>query len=172
MSKSPAIIQMAWVVNDLREAATHWTTTTGIGPFLIVEGIVIEDQTYRGEPTDLQVSYALAQAGEVQIELVAQQNEVPSVYRDSFASGEEGFHHVAFYPADYDGELARYVAQGFEIGYRGCFDGKRFCYIDTRATLGHMVEIIEHSAAQDKFFAQLRSAAADWDGRDSLRSAF
>ncbi len=53
-------------------------------------------------------STALAQAGDLHIELVEQHCDSPSVYRDIFPKGEEGFHHVAVIAEDFDAEIARY----------------------------------------------------------------
>jgi len=167
-----AVIQNSWIVTDIHAAMAAWTATTGIGPFFLVEDVVIEDQLYRGQPTHLDVTYALAQAGEIQIELVCQHNDAPSAYRDTVPAGSSGFHHMALYCHDYDADLAAYTGAGAEIAFSGGFGGKRFCYLDTSATLGFMVELIEASDAQDGFFRRLREAARDWDGSDPVRPAF
>ncbi|HEY8385219.1 MAG TPA: VOC family protein [Porticoccaceae bacterium] len=166
------IIQNSWIVTDIHAAMAAWTKNTGIGPFFLVEDVTIEDQLYRGQPTHLDVTYALAQAGDIQIELVCQHNDVPSAYRDTIPAGSSGFHHVALYCTDYDADLAAYQSAGAEVAFSGCFGGKRFCYLDTSAALGFMVELIEASDAQDSFFRRLREAAHNWDGRDPVRPAF
>lgn len=166
------VIQNSWVVTDIHAAMAAWTRTTGIGPFFLVEGITIEDQLHRGQPTDVGVTFALAQAGEIQIELVCQHNDAPSAYRDTIPKGSSGFHHIALYCHDYDDDLAAYTATGAEVAFSGGFDGKRFCYLDTSATIGCMVELIEASEAQEEFFKRIRVAAENWDGRDPVRPAF
>jgi len=176
MVKTPfgnrAVIQNSWVVTDIHAAMAAWTASTGIGPFFLVEGVTIDDQLYRGQPTHLDVTYALAQAGEIQIELVCQHNDVPSAYRDTIPNGSSGFHHVALYCHDYDADLAAYTTAGSEIAFSGSVGGKRFCYLDTSATLGCMVELIEASTIQADFFQRLRDAAHNWDGSDPVRPAF
>ena len=167
------IMQNSWIVRDLDAAVEHWLKTTGIGPFYLVKGVTIEDQLYRGQPTHIEVSYALAQAGEIQVELVCQHNDVPSAYRDTVpADAEMAFHHMAIYTGDYDADLAAYQAAGAEVAFSGGFAGKRFCYVDTSRTIGCMIELIEHSEAQDSFFTLLRESARDWDGTDPIRNAF
>ncbi|MFA7555614.1 MAG: VOC family protein [Spongiibacteraceae bacterium] len=171
-SRNTRIMQNSWVVNDLRQAAENWIRLTGIGPFFLVEGIELEDQLYRGKATDVKASFALAQAGDIQIELVCQHNDAPSAYRDTFAAGQQGFHHMALYCQDYDGDLNAYLQQGVEVAFSGSSAGKRFCYIDTTASLGYMMELIEHSPAQAEFFQRIRAAAVNWQGDNPLRPAF
>ena len=166
------IMQNSWVVNDLREAAERWIRQTGIGPFFLVEGLELEEQRYRGEPTNVKASFALAQAGELQIELVCQHNSAPSAYRDTIAAGSEGFHHMALYCENYDQDLNAYTKQGVEVAFSGSSGGMRFCYLDTSPTLGYMIELIEHSPAQSEFFQRIRDAARNWDGSYPLRPAF
>ena len=46
----------------------------------------------------------------------------------------------------------------------GRFGEMRFAYLDTVATLGHMIEIIEDRPIIRKFFGAVRKAAERWDG--------
>jgi hypothetical protein len=168
------VIQNSWVVDDIDAAMKHWVRTTGVGPFFVVKGITIDDQCYRGTPATqpIDVTFALAQAGDIQIELVAQHNAVKSAYRDLVPAGRSAFHHMALYAHEYDADVAEYAAAGCEIAFSGAFAGKRFCYVDTSATIGCMVELIEASAAQEEFFARIASAAKNWNGSDPIRPAF
>lgn len=173
-SRNRRVMQNSWVVHDIQAAMRHWVRTSGIGPFFTVEGLTLDDQCYRGKPAarSIEVTFALAQAGDVQIELVCQLNDVSSAYRDLIPAGSSGFHHVALYCADYDADLAEYRAAGNEVAFSGAFAGKRFCYIDTSKALGCMVELIEASPAQEAFFNKIATAAMDWDGSDPIRRAF
>ena len=166
------VIQNSWVVPDIHAAMAAWTQTTGVGPFLLVEGVTIEDQVHRGQPTNVDATFALAQAGDVQIELVCQNNDAPSAYRDTVPAGKAAFHHVALYCSDYDADLHAYTTAGAKIAFSGSFGGKRFCYLDTTHAIGCMVELIEESEAQDGFFAKIRAVAENWDGQNPVRPAF
>jgi hypothetical protein len=79
---------------------------------------------------------------------------------------------MAVYSHDYDADLADYTSGGFEVAFSSAFAGKRFCYVDTSASIGCMIEIIEASEAQEGFFKRIIDAARDWDGRDAIRPAF
>ncbi|NHO66833.1 VOC family protein [Aestuariicella hydrocarbonica] len=165
-------MQNSWVVNDLQQAMRFWTRTAGIGPFFHVQGVTIEEQLYRGMPTQVEAEFALAQAGDIQIELVCQLNDAPSAYRDTIPKGQEGFHHMALYCDDYDVDLASYTKTGTKVAFSGSVGGKRFCYLDTSATLGCMIELIEASSSQAEFFQRIQREASEWDGNNPIRPAF
>ena len=92
------IIQMAYVVRDIRETAKDWQETFGIGPFFLLEDINITDPHYRGKPQEVDFSVAVCQTGDIHVEFIQQNCDSPSCYRDMFAAGEEGFHHVGIVP--------------------------------------------------------------------------
>ena len=163
MTFRPQIIQYAWVVPSLGEAARRWHAATGIGPFLVNRDLKLDAPRYRGQPSITRFSTAVAQHGEVQIELVEQHDDGPSAYRDTVPAGTTGFHHVAFIPEDFDAALAHYTEQGFEVAADGFFGPMHYAYVDTSATLGHMIEIVEDKPAIRAFFAAVRKAAERWD---------
>lgn len=163
MSFRPTIIQYAWVVPDLAIAAQRWHDMTGIGPFLINRDLKLDQPRYRGQPTATRFSTAVAQHGDVQIELVEQLDDTASAYRDTVAAGTTGFHHIAFIAADFDADLAHYTTGGTVIAADGYFGPMRYAYLDTAATLGHMIEIVEDKPAIRAFFGAVRKAAERWD---------
>jgi len=160
----PAIIQYAWVVPKLEDAARHWNATMGIGPFLINRDIQVAQARHRGVPTTTRFSTAVAQSGDVQIELIEQLDDGPSVYRDTVPSGATGFHHIAFIDADFPAALAALTDQGYEVAADGLFGEMRYAYVDTSATIGCMTELIEDKPAIRAFFGAIRKAADRWDG--------
>jgi hypothetical protein len=163
MSFRPTIIQYAWVVPELADAARRWHDTTGIGPFLINRDLQLDHPRYRGAPSAMRFSTAVAQHGEVQIELVEQLDDSPSAYRETVAAGATGFHHIAFIAGDFDADLAHYTERGYAIAADGYFGPMRYAYVDTVADLGHMIEIVEDKPAIRAFFGAVRKAAERWD---------
>ncbi len=160
----PPVMQYAWVVPRLEDAIRHWHQTLGIGPFLINRDIGVVDQLHRGEPSNTRFSTAVAQHGDVQIELVEQLDDTMSAFRDTVPAGVTRLHHVAFIAEDFDAALAHYAGQGFQPATTGRFGDMRFAYIDTAASAGHMVEIVEDRPALRAFFGAIRKAAERWDG--------
>lgn len=164
-------MQMCWVVPDLHAAVDHWVKSAGIGPFFLFDSVTFDDARYRGQPTQCpDICAAMAQAGDVQIELVSQRDARPSVWRDLVPAGACGLHHMALYCDDYDASVAAYTQNGAQIAFSGLMMGSRVCWVDTSATLGFMVELIEANNVADTVFSQFREAAVDWDGRDPLRA--
>jgi hypothetical protein len=107
MSDRLTIFQYAYFVDDVFAAAERWAAVNGAGPFFVTEHHKADRFTYRGTDVEADVTYGFGYCGDVQIQLIAQHDDAPSIYRDMYAPGEFGFHHVAKYPADYDGERQR-----------------------------------------------------------------
>jgi hypothetical protein len=165
------VMQVAYVVTDLDRALEHWTQTVGIGPFVVLEGLEVIDQKYRGQPSDASLTIALAYSGHMCVELIKQNDTTPSVYRELLERNPQGgFHHWAIMTEDLDGEISRYQARGYEVAFSGkVVIGDAYAYMDTLHDLGGMIELIKLNPAVRELFANLESAAVDWDGRDPIR---
>ena len=169
-NRAKRFFQAAWIVNDINETAERWIKTFGVGPFFVFDEITLEDLTYRGEPAEMEFSAALAQAGDLQIELIQQGCNSPSAYRDLFPMGKQGFHHVAVFSDDYDAEIASYREQGFEVATAGRAGPMRYCYVDTSPVMGFMIEVLERNDPFIQAFGQIADAAKGWDGSNPIRS--
>lgn len=166
-----AIMQLAWVVRDLEEAAPRFSKIYGAGPFVLSRHIRVGNPLHRGQPVKTDFSTAIAQAGAVQIELIQQHDDGPSVYRDTIRAGQEGFHHVGVIVPDVAAEVARYAALGFPVALSGSFAGADFAYVDTSPAIGHMTEILPDHKVLNGFFGAIRRAAESWDGKSVLLDA-
>ena len=164
------IRQNGYVVRDIEAALKHWTEVIGVGPFWYLESVPMEAFRYRGEPSPLDVSIALANTGPLQIELIQQRNDAPSMYRDFLASDQEGLQHVAYWTESFDADLERAERAGLVVGQSGQIgaDG-RFVYFESDGHPGTVVELSEISGAKGAFFAHIAKAAANWDGSDPIR---
>lgn len=169
-SKGGEFFQFCWVVKDLHAAMRQWHETTGTGPFFYVERPAVENYRYRGRSSPAPAfSAAWANSGHSQIELLQQHDDFPSAYTDSLGLGGAGFHHVGTVPKDYDAELARYESQGVEVAHSATFVGQRYCYVDTRATVGWMIELMDINPETKDFYQLIEATAATWDGSDPYR---
>lgn len=164
-------MQVCWIVPDIHAAMAAWTRTTGVGPFFYFDTVPFDEPCYRGTPAESPpLAAAMAQAGDIQIELVSPLDDRTSFITDVVPCGHSGLHHLALYCQDYDAELTAYTQNGAEVAFSCRMMGSRTCWVDTTATLGFMVELIEANTVADAVFAQFRAAASDWDGRDPVRT--
>ena len=166
------IRQNGYVVRDIQAAMRHWTQVLGVGPFFYVEKPPIENFRYRGAPSDLEVSIALANSGALQVELIQPRNDAPSMYRDFLAAGHEGLQHVAYWTEDFGTDLARLEAGGYDVAQSGEVGGPsgRFVYFATEAHPGTVVELSDVSGRKGRLFRHIAEAARTWDGSDPIRS--
>ena len=105
----------------------------------------------------------------MQIELIEPLGDGPSVYRDVVPAGQSGFHHVCRAYGHYDETIASLTAQGCEVAMSGNMNGIRFAYVDTRALIGCMYELVDESGMATRLYAHMRAAADSWDGTDGAR---
>ena len=166
------IVQTAYFVSDIEAAAKRLHALLGVGPFFVAHHIPLINVRYRGQPGQLDHSSAYVQAGAVMLELVQQNGEYPSPFRDMYAPGESGIHHAAAFTADLDATLAGYAQDGYETAlYAETQTGVRFAFVDARPLLGHMLEFYEESPAIRGFYALVAERAANWDGKELFASA-
>jgi hypothetical protein len=164
--ESLQIVQNAYFVQDLDNAIKRWHTAFGLGPFIVSRHLKLDRSFYRGAPMPLDISTAFVQSGDLQIELLCQHNPEPSAFHDMFAQGEEGLHHVAVFPDDYDQVISAYKARGFDVASEIMVgEGLGAAFIDTRELLGHMLEVYRVNDDLRAFYRLVADAARDWDGR-------
>ena len=168
--RTPGIFQYAYFVDDLARAAADWARTTGAGPFFLSAHHRADAFEYRGTTNEADVSYSYAYAGDSQIQLIEQHDDQPSIYRDMFASGSFGHHHVAHLVPDYAGARQRLLDEGFEIACELRANDITACYFDTRSATGCFTELHSHTERIVATFARWKAAHDGWDGTgDALR---
>ena len=164
------IVQVAYFVSDIRVAAQKMARTLGAGPFFLAENIELAWGEHRGSPCDFLHSSAFGQSGDIMLELVQQDREGPSPFRDMYQSGEEGVHHVATFVDSLPSAYQHYQSLGFEIAAKAeSKTGIEFGYIDTVSELGHMIELYEASEAVAGLYTMVKEASQAWDGSELLR---
>lgn len=168
-----AIMQVAYVVDDLEKAAKRWASHLNIGPWVIMEHFPAENMRYYGEPTDIDISLALAFTDTMSFELIVQHDDTPSVYKDVVEKhGYGAFHHWAVTTDTFDADVERYLNDGAKVAFSGevvPVGRKRFAYIDTLGKLPGMIELIELSDGVEDLFAGIKAQSEGWDGSDPTR---
>lgn len=164
--------QLAYKVNDLEAAAAAHHRQFGSGPFFVLRHVALAASQHRGVATPFDHSSAYGQWGSVMVELVVQHNPDPSALHDMFpwGAGTEGLHHAALFVDDLDAAIARFAAEAAPLAQLSVTTGgTAFAFVDTRASLGHMLELYEPTAQLTGFYDLVAGAAKGWDGRDLIR---
>ena len=165
------VCQNGYVVRDIQKAMKFWTEVQRVGPFFYIPEVKTDWFRYRGADSPVEMSIALANSGDLQIELIQQRNDAPSMYKEFLGSGREGLQHMSYWTRDYQVLYDRALSLGYKVGHEGQIGGEkgRFAYFDTQAHPGTVVEISDISGSKGSFFEHIRKVAAGWDGSDPIR---
>src|SRR5579863_6256121 len=161
--------QVGIVVRDIDKAMRHWVEVCGVGPWFYAEQLPMDEFRYKGRPYDIKVSIALANSGDVQLELIQQRCDSPSLYRDFLAAGHEGMQHWSSWPVNYHEIRERALKTGWRIGQEGDTPRGPFIYFLNEGHPGTVVEMAEATPTRMRIFDQVREAALGWDGKDAIR---
>ncbi len=166
-----AVCQNGYVVRDIDAAMKHWIEVMGVGPWFYIERVKMDWFRHRGRDASPEVSIALANSGDLQIELIQQRNDAPSMYKEFLDAGHEGLQHMSYWSRDYQALYDKALQLGFKVGHEGQIGGPqgRFAYFDTQAHPGTVVEISDISGSKGRFFEKIRAIAGTWDGSDPIR---
>jgi hypothetical protein len=166
----PGVFQMCYLVEDIEAAMGHWVDQLKVGPWFLLEHFTGERGTYRGTSGDVDVALAMGYAGHMLVELIAPNDDRPSVYQEAIEGQGYGFHHFGVGTLEYDEDLARHREQGHELVFETWVPtGGRVGYVDTRAELPGYVELIEMDPATDAAFTRFYAQSLAWDGTDPVR---
>jgi hypothetical protein len=169
MQPLESVRQLGYVVSDLNAAVEYWVQVLNAGPFFLIKHCALRNQIYRGQPSNVDVDIALGNSGDVQIELIYQHNNTPSVYNETVASGHVGLHHIGLMPTDYESTCIHYTDLGYQTAFQATVSGAELVYFDTREAIGHYTELWERSDVFDDVARLVEEAAFDWDGKNPLR---
>jgi hypothetical protein len=163
--------QNGYVVRDIRAAMDRWINVVGVGPWFYIDRVQTDYFRHRGRDSNAEMSIALANSGDLQIELIQQRNDAPSMYKEFIDAGREGLQHVAFWSKEYQALYDRALSLGYKVGHEGQIGGEqgRFAYFDTEFHPGTVIELSDISGNKGRFFDHIRRIAADWDGSDPIR---
>ena len=142
------IHQVALVVENLDEAVHRYWTLCGVGPWRIYtyQPPLVKDMTYRGRRHDYRMRLALAQMGDLMLELIQPLCDA-NVYTEHLRAKGPGLHHVGIVVPSVEEAVAEAARGGLRVLQSGRGYGLRgdgaYAYMDTEALLGMIVEFIE-----------------------------
>jgi catechol 2,3-dioxygenase-like lactoylglutathione lyase family enzyme len=164
-------MQIGMVVDDIEQAAHFWSDTMGVGPWIMFEESEPRKFVHRGQETEVSNSLALCYAGETQVELITQTNDAPSPYREFLQDGQQGVHHLEFWPDDYAGSCAALERAGFsELSAIYTLDGtKNASYYLSPPVVGVIVAVVPMTPFRSTYMTAIEHLATTWDGSRPLR---
>jgi hypothetical protein len=169
MSVLPGPIrQIGYVVTDLDQALKSWVEL-GVGPWLVIRGLPMQ-ALYRGEPCETTLSLAMSNSGEMQIELIYQHDDTPSIFTEFLTANGPGYHQLAYWAEDFEATMRAVADAGWPVVWSGGEGlGVRFAYVEPTNSPAAVIEISELTEAQAASARFIRDAAANWDGSDPIR---
>ena len=124
---------------------------------------------YRGRQSTVDMSIGLAYMGGMQIELIQQHCESPTLYRQFLARSGEGLQHLGYFPQDFDGALEAVTRCGWTIGQQGHIGSGQFIYFANEHHPGTTMEISTNNEQRRRFFARIEAECLAWDGQGDRR---
>lgn len=164
MNRIGPVMQIAYVVEDIDSAVAHWNKL-GVGPFFITRHPKYAQQTYRGTPTDCDISAAFAFTGELQIELVQQHNDAPSPFKEYVDAQGFGMQHMGVLTEDLEADTATLTSQGFAPFHRMISAiGVETVFFNSDQAGGTVLELIKQTPEVQAGFSYMKSQARTWNG--------
>ena len=165
-----APVQIAYFVADIEGSALEMAANLGAGPFHIASRIELSAGLHRGRDCRFVHSSAYGQWGNIMLELVQQDEEGPSPFRDLYAEGRSGLHHLAFFVDDLELAIDQQARSGLSLATRAeTSSGVEFAFIDGIDRFGHMLEFYERTPVLENFYEFVRQSARGWKGQDPVR---
>lgn len=159
-----SVYQLAFVVDDLEEAADNWVRA-GAGPFYRFDEFrfieVLEPRGAESPSLDILLGFS----GDTMIELIKPRLDPQQLFTAT------GPHHVARLVDDIDRYVDAQADPGPPVLFRGVFPtGTPAAYLDTRSDLGIITELIVHDDIMSSMLDQMYAEARAFDGADPVRS--
>jgi Glyoxalase/Bleomycin resistance protein/Dioxygenase superfamily len=164
------IIQMAYVVPDVKASIGHWVDSLRVGPWFLLDRWSGDEATYRDGASRTAISAAMAFSGHMLIELIQPLDDEPSVYKEVIDKSGFGFHHFGLGSEDYDRDIAAYQERGQSLAFQARVPtGGRVGYVDTQGKMPGFIEVIENGPEMEAIFTRFYKASIQWDGKDPIR---
>ena len=130
------------VVRDLDDAVRRYYEEFGIGPWRIYRSdeATVSDATLYGRPANLRIRAAIAELGDLALELIEPADD-DSVFAEFLKEHGEGLCNLTLEVDDYDAAVQKLTGRGAQVMQSANWAGTRFAYLDTRGLLGFITEI-------------------------------
>jgi len=153
------MIQIAFVTDDLQASLDYWCGIMGAGPFFETRRVV--DGTYMGKPSQPDINVMIGYWGDLQVELIKQHNDAPSIYH-GWEGGPFLLHHVCVMTSDIEAARAKVAADGGEVVQTNDMPGGGVFY--AKVGNGPYLEVAQVPEKVRALSDVMKQAARDWDG--------
>jgi len=153
------LMQIAFVTDDMQASLDYWCGLMGVGPFFELRLVI--DGTYMGKPSRPEITALIGYWGDLQVELIAQHDDEPSIYRD-WDGGPFLLHHVCILTSEVEAARAKVVADGGEVVQTIEMPGGRQFY--AQFGRGPYLEVAQVPDKVRAFSDVMKQAAREWDG--------
>ena len=161
--------QIGIVVDNFEDPIKHWTEKLKVGPFFILEHLDLNDVYYQGNLTEIDFSVALAYSGDIQIELIKQHCNTPSIYNEYVKNKKNTVHHFCTFSKDINKDIKVFEDSGYKNVQGGrTQDGGSFAYLDKENNFGAILEIAQLSEGGYAMFDMIKNASKKWDGKNAI----
>lgn len=156
------IRQFGFIVGDVDAAIAQWAAL-GVAPWLVIRDMRMERCRYRGALSEPMISMALANSGDMQIELIQQLDDTPSIYQEFMTATGGGLNQVAYWVEDLKAVRTDAVAAGWTEVWCGSEDGPTmFSYLEHPDSPLAIVELMELNDMTRAMGVAVQNAAEAW----------
>jgi len=147
IGRLPRVGQIGLVVEDPARGMEVYGEALGVKRWYRSK-MASHELFFRGEPTSIDWDIVVGYSGGVQVELIHVREAGPNLYHELLGRDGRGFHHFGVVVRDFNHRIKQAAAAGIDVvqnGRIGFAGGAtcRFAYLDTKTTLGFVLELIE-----------------------------
>lgn len=154
------IKQLGYYVESIEDTAELFVRTFGSGPFVDMGVNIPKSCVYKGREIKLESRCALAQLGDMQIELIEVLSDGDDPYKDN---GRFGLHHLCIWVDDVDRAVEEFAEVGIDPAMTMISgQGMKVVYLDAREKLGSYIEV---NPPLDRMAGAIRQLAEHADGQ-------
>jgi hypothetical protein len=164
-----SIMQHGYIVDDVEEAAVEWAERVQVGPFYVLDRILMDQYFFRGVRTDVELRLGFGYWRGIQIELIQPLNDADTLYTRALQTSAGKLNHLATVVADLDGLLASRRLKNRVVQSGNMPSGLKFVYLEEYLPGGLHLELMEATQGTLMAFAGMRKACRYWDGRHPVR---
>jgi methylmalonyl-CoA/ethylmalonyl-CoA epimerase len=163
------IMQLGYIVPDVRAAAQQWIKQVGAGPFYIHDSVKQDQYRYRGVLTDLDLQLGFGYWGSMQIELIKPLSTTDTLYTRALRDTPGQLNHCASYVNDLDALLTRHQLTSRVVHSGQTPTGLKYVYLEEYLPGGHHLELVQAPESTRMVFAGMEKVSRSWDGSNPLR---